>query len=36
MGTSTLSDYNSAHTSSFTNIRYTSHAVATLEHLGPV
>ena len=34
MDTLTSSDYNSAHTSSFTTVRYTSCAVATLEHLG--
>lgn len=36
MSTLTLSDYNSVHTLSFTNIRYTLHAVTTLEHLEPV
>ena len=35
MGTSTSSDYNSAHTSSFINMRYISCAVAALEHLEP-
>lgn len=33
MGTLTPSDYSSAHTSTFTNIRYTSGAMATLKHL---
>ncbi|XTI90785.1 hypothetical protein V2W45_1411444 [Cenococcum geophilum] len=35
-GTLTLSDYNSAHTSSFTIIPYKSCAVATFKYLGPL
>ena len=35
-GTLTLSNYNSAHTSSFTIILYKSCAVATFEHSGPL